>query len=155
MKTNGELRARICSLEIQLDRSKREIEQQREEFLSKGAKATNMLCDADARIAELEQKLCNSLDAERAANVLVSNLEAQQAVLVEALTEYMAAYNEHWERGMPILEPMGDSALAAVKTAALINGLTEAETNVTASVAGLMQQEQWIVKPAGQEGSEK
>lgn len=96
MKTNGELRARICSLEIQLDRSKREIEQQREEFLSKGAKATNMLCDADARIAELE---------------------AQQAVLVEALTEYMAAYNEHWERGMPILEPMGDSALAAVKPA--------------------------------------
>ena len=55
MKTNGELRARISSLEIQLDRSKREIEQQREEFLSKGAKATNMLCDADARIADLEE----------------------------------------------------------------------------------------------------
>jgi hypothetical protein len=75
------------------------------------------LQQAEARIAELEQKLCESLDAERAANVLVSKLEAQQAVLVEALTEYMAAYNEHWERGMPILEPMGDSALAAVKPA--------------------------------------
>ena len=45
----------------------------------------------------------------------VEDLREQQAVLVEALTEYMAAYNEHWERGMPILEPMGDAALAAVK----------------------------------------
>ena len=47
----------------------------------------------------------------------IAELQALQAVLVEALTEYMAAYNEHWERGMPILEPMGDSALAAVKPA--------------------------------------
>lgn len=47
----------------------------------------------------------------------IERLMKQQAALVEALTEYMAAYNEHWERGMPILEPMGDSALAAVKPA--------------------------------------
>ena len=47
----------------------------------------------------------------------ITELEAHQAVLVEALTEYMAAYNEHWERGMPILEPMGDAALTAVKPA--------------------------------------
>lgn len=57
------------------------------------------------------------VEEEGEAEARIAELEAQQAVLVEALTEYMAAYNEHWERGMPILEPMGDSALAAVKPA--------------------------------------
>lgn len=72
----------------------------------------------NARIAELERQLVESRDfAISEAAKIRAEYEAQQAVLVEALTEYMAAYNEHWERGMPILEPMGDSALAAVKPA--------------------------------------
>ena len=104
MKTNGELRARISSLEIQLDRSKREIEQQREEFLSKGAKATNMLCDADDRMAELE---------------------AQQAVLVEALEdlmahegeyEYSAIGTQHDSEALESAKNKAIAALAAVTT---------------------------------------
>jgi hypothetical protein len=45
----------------------------------------------------------------------IERLQKQVRVLSDALTEYMAAYNEHWKRGMPILEPMGDAALAAVR----------------------------------------
>jgi hypothetical protein len=97
MSTKEELKARISSLEIQLARSKREIEQQCEEFLSKGAKATNMLCDADARIAEQER------DA----------LREQVRVLSEALKQLASDKwnNQHWARGIAF------EALTAVKPA--------------------------------------
>jgi hypothetical protein len=77
-----------------------------------------------ARIAELEQKLCDSLDAERAANVLVSKLERQQAVLVEAIAK-LAAEAGIINEGTGISGPQAlmllldlRAALAAVKPAA-------------------------------------
>jgi hypothetical protein len=51
----------------------------------------------------------------------IERLQKQVRVLSDALTEYMAAYNEHWKRGMPILEPMGDAAIAAVREPAPID----------------------------------
>lgn len=81
-----DLQARITSLEIQLDRSKREIKQQREEFLRESAKSMNMLYEADERIAELERQLAESRDfAISEAAKIRTSYERQQGVLVEAL----------------------------------------------------------------------
>ena len=81
-----DLQARITSLEIQLDRSKREIKQQREEFLRESAKSMNMLYEADERIGELERQLAESRDfAISEAAKIRTSYERQQGVLVEAL----------------------------------------------------------------------
>lgn len=61
-----------------------------------------------ARITELEQKLCDSLDAERASYIRIAELEAQQAVLVKAL-KYIA------KNYIGTARCVAQQALAAVK----------------------------------------
>lgn len=85
-------------------------------------------------------------------NARLAEYEHQQAVLVEALEEYVG--NDTAPAELNCILQKAIAALAAVKAATMLNGLTEAETTASASVAGLMQQEQWIAKPSGQKGGE-
>lgn len=96
MNTNEELRARICSLEIQLNRSKREIDQQREEFLSKGAKTNNMLCDADARIAELEAVWQGRMQDAETAHQAELAATRKQLDSERLISKQLAEQVEHW-----------------------------------------------------------
>ena len=45
-------------------------------------------------------------------------LVAERDALREALEVYASTYNEYWQDGMPILEPLSDSALATARAEA-------------------------------------
>lgn len=66
----------------------------------------------------------------------IAELEAQQAVLGKAL-EKLAKLGNGARYGNSEGNMIAIAALAAVKSVAMFNGMTEAETNTTASVAGL------------------
>lgn len=89
-----------------------------------------------ARIAELEQKLCDSLDAERASYIRITELEAQQAVLVEA-GEQLLLYNPK-EETVGGVENSFKRTVGACKLQAILN----------------FEQTLAAVKPAGQKGGE-
>lgn len=78
--------------------------------------------------------------------VRTAELERQQGLLVDALEEYVG--NDTATVELNCILQKAIAALAAVKPAAMLNGLTKAETTASASVSGLMQQEQCIAKPA-------
>ena len=158
-----DLQARITSLEIQLARSKREIEQQRDEFLKERAKASLMLYEADDRIAELEQQLAvlvessaevlSVLDKEGYASQLNGAECDFRAVLAAAKRPANPEPADDCRRctGTGLVEDAGaalhlagngfmpcpDCTLAEAKKAeVMFNGLTDAETTASASVAG-------------------
>ena len=84
-----------------------------------------------ARIAELEHRLAESRDFAISETARIrTEYESQQAVLIEELRQIEHSMNQ--AKVLCIELP------PAKKADVMINGLTEAETSVTASVAGLM-----------------
>lgn len=54
--------------------------------------------------------------------------ELVAAQLLDVLKTYASTYNEHWVRGMPILEPLADAAIAAAELALAAPGAHPAPT---------------------------
>lgn len=47
----------------------------------------------------------------------MSNLREAAQQALEALKTYVSAYNDYWERGMDILQPMGEGAISSLEAA--------------------------------------
>jgi hypothetical protein len=99
----------------------------------------------DAAIAEALEPYRKETERLREALVRIAEFERQQGLLVDALEEYVGNDTAPAELNCILQKAM--AALAAVKPVTMLNGLTEAETSASASVAGLMLQQQWIAKP--------
>jgi hypothetical protein len=65
---------------------------------------------------------------------------------LEALEKYVSAYNDYWERGMDILEPVGENAIAALKEA--IAQQSEPVAVYRYEPATLTYGVEWLIKDA-------
>jgi hypothetical protein len=74
-----------------------------------------------ARVSEelgLPPKIGPAPGVIRALAARVKAMDAERVVLRETLEVYASTYNEYWQDGMPILEPLSDSALATARAEA-------------------------------------
>lgn len=78
-----------------------------------GKESEAWAASAKAVIAAAAPQAPSGQQAEPTQNALEQ--AARQAL--EALETYVTTYNDYWERGMDILEPVGDAALAALRAA--------------------------------------